>query len=75
MLTFYLPIPEIPCYLIKTAGAAMGTAGYKEADTDTRSVGNIIVFDCSVIHFLPPSFENQRNDKGQRTPAANTIKK
>lgn len=46
----WLSILEIPCLRIETALAMMTSVRYKQADTHPRTIGDIIFFDCSVIH-------------------------
>ena len=48
----WLSIVEIPGLLIKTSLAVMPAAGYKQADSDARSVCDVAFFYISVIHDL-----------------------
>ena len=41
---------EVPGDFIKAAGAPVAAAGYNQAGADTKPVGNIILFDFSVVH-------------------------
>ena len=48
---------KLPSYgSVEAAGTAVGTAGYKKAHPDTGTIGNITIFDGSVIHFFTPNF-------------------